>query len=142
MRRAPWKPAVAGAARNNGAARAALALLTGQVEPTTVAAAYWRWTKAHAGEGGGAYGADVLLCKWQVYRVRMLALRLLGREACDAHCKRPYPNDGVSWLAFWRNVLTGERIEFTRERVADRKPGEPALRCTAWYEQRQLSSAA
>jgi hypothetical protein len=116
----------------------------GLVADHTAEEMYWRWrrSKAVAAEGwAGEVNGDDLLCDLQRIAVRRFALAAVGAEGfekLDAYCRRTYRSSAY-WYGFWRDALSGKRIEFAFERVEGRKPGEPALRCTDWYEQRHLS---
>ena len=135
-----WLRAARSAARKNAKARAALPLLADQLDRHTAEQEYWHWrrNKARAGE-------DWLLARdgLQAFRTnaaRRLALALLGEPAftkLDTYCRRTFPAE--QWCMWWQNVLAGRRVEFVRERVVDRQPGQPATRCTDWHEQCVLS---
>src|SRR5262249_19081782 len=135
----------ASAARKNARLRAGLPLFADQLPGHTADGEYWHWRrhKALAAErtayASGCQPLDVL---------RRVAIRTYAREATgeeafaqlDAYCRRTYPPG--YWYGFWCRALTGERIELAFRRVEGRRPGQPAVACTDWYERRHLSRAA
>ena len=138
--------AVARARRENATEAEVLPLLAyaGLVADHTAEEMYWRWrrSKAVAAEGwAGEVNGDDLLRDLQLIAVRRFALATVGAEAfekLDGYCHRTYRSSSY-WYGFWRDAFSGKRIEFAFERVMDRRPGEPAVRCTDWYERRHLS---
>src|SRR5262249_23663802 len=102
----------------------------------------WRRNVAEAAERLGVILGSRILDELHTHKIRRHARGLVGEEAfakLDAHCGRVYQSRDY-WYGFWRDVLTGKRIELAYEKVIDRKPGEPAVVCTDWYEQQHMTT--
>ncbi len=132
------------AARKNAKLRAASPLFADLLPEHTPEGEHWHWrrNKALAAERLGYLAGSRILDELLVCQaVRPYAASLVGAEAfakLDAHCQCVYSSRSY-WYGFWRDVLTGKRIEFKLERVENRQPGQPAVVCTDWYECRHMS---
>jgi hypothetical protein len=132
------------AARKNVKLRAEAPLFADQLPEHTPEGEHWHWrrNKALAAEhlafiAGAQLLDELFVCQW----LRLHAAALVGAEAfakLDPHCQRVYPSR-TYWYGFWRDVLTGKRIEFKLERVENRQPGQPAVVCTDWYQCQHMS---
>jgi hypothetical protein len=132
------------AARKNAQLRAAAPLFADLLPEHTPEGEHrhWRRNKALAAERVAYLAGSRILDELQVCQaIRPYAASLVGPEAfakLDAYCQRVYPSRAY-WYGFWRDVLTGKRIEFKLERVENRRPGQPALICTDWYQHQHMS---
>jgi hypothetical protein len=141
------KRSVSKADRLNEAEREAMPLLAaaGLAADHTAASVHrhWRLTVARSAEDtrgylGGVYVFHLL----RLHRLERVARAHTG-EAFDKlrdYCRRTYPC--ITYYGeFWKRVLTGQRVEFAWERVENRRPGEPACRCTDSYQQAHMIEA-
>jgi len=132
------------AARKNAKLRADAPLFAGLLPEHTPEGEHWHWrrNKALAAERVAYIAGNQILDELQVCQsIRPYAAALVGTEAfakLDAHCQSVYQSRAY-WYGFWRDVLTGKRVELKLERVENRQPGQPAVICTDWYECRHLS---
>jgi hypothetical protein len=133
------------AERKNARIREDVPLFADQLPQNTAEGEYWHWrrNKACAAEETRGYynGVNIFQCL-QLQRIWKVAFQFVGEEEfvkLDAYSRRTYPCE-TYWYGFWKKVLSGERVEFGRELVKDRQPGQPAVVCTDWYEQKHMTS--
>ncbi len=125
------------AARKNAKLRAAAPLFADLLPEHTPEGEYWHWrrNKALAAERLGYLAGSRILDELLVGQaIRPYAATLVGAEAfakLDAYCQCIFQSRSY-WYRFWRDVLTGKRVEFKLERVENRQPGQPAVVCTDW----------
>ncbi len=132
------------AARKNPKLRAAAPLFAGLLPEHTPEGEHWHWrrNKALPAEPLGYLAGSRILDELLVCQaIRPFATSLVGPEAfarLDTHCQSVYSSRSY-WYGFWRDVLTGKRIEFQLERVENRQPGQPALICADWYQHQHMT---
>jgi hypothetical protein len=131
--------------KKNARLREEIPLFVDQVPVETAEGERWHWRRNIAN------GIEHLHMRHGYHFLTLLHLILIRRFAreaiapemyakLDGYCRRTFPCRYTYDYGFWKRVLTGEKIEFRMEVIADRKPGEPCMRCVEWYAQRHMTS--